>query len=103
MEMQETRIRSLGQEDPLKEEMATYSSTLAWRIPWTEQPGGAQSMGLQSWTWLNYWVCTHSSFMNHQYIFLHMVLFLQRGNSFLWSGEIFTADVLAMPEKAEYL
>ena len=41
--MQETWVRSLGQEDSLKEEMATHSSTLAWRIPWTEEPGGLQS------------------------------------------------------------
>ena len=40
-------IRSLGQEDPLEEEMATHSSILAWRIPWTEEPGGLQSMGLE--------------------------------------------------------
>ena len=38
--MQETRVRSLGQEDPPEKEMATYSSILAWRIPWTEEPGG---------------------------------------------------------------
>ena len=46
-EMQETRVRSLDWEDPLEKEMATHSSTLAWRIPWTEEPGGLQSMGLQ--------------------------------------------------------
>ena len=40
----ETWVQSLGQEDPLEEEMATHSSTLAWRIPWTEEPGGLQSM-----------------------------------------------------------
>ena len=45
-EMQETCVRSLGQRDPLEEEMATHSSILAWRIPWTEEPGGLQSMGL---------------------------------------------------------
>ena len=45
--MQETRVRSLGQEDPLEKEMATHSSTLAWRIPWMEEPGGLQSMGSQ--------------------------------------------------------
>ena len=45
--MRETWVRSLGQEDPLEKEMATYSSILAWRIPWTEEPGGSQSMGLQ--------------------------------------------------------
>ena len=43
----ETWVRSLGQEDPLKKEMATHSSILAWRIPWTEEPGGLQSMGSQ--------------------------------------------------------
>ena len=43
--MQETQVQSLGQEDPLEKEMATYSSILAWRIPWTEEPGGLQSMG----------------------------------------------------------
>ena len=41
--MQETQVRSLGQEDPLEEEMATHSSTLAWKIPWMEEPGGLQS------------------------------------------------------------
>ena len=41
--MQETRVRSLGWEDPLEKEMATHSSILAWRIPWTEEPGGLQS------------------------------------------------------------
>ena len=46
-EIQETWVRSLGQEDPLGEEMATHSSILAWEIPWTEEPGGLQSLGLQ--------------------------------------------------------
>ena len=46
-ELQETRVRSLGREDPLEEGMATHSSILAWRIPWTEEPGGLQSMGSQ--------------------------------------------------------
>ena len=45
--MRETRVRSLGQEDPLEKEMATHSSTLAWRIPWREEPGTLQSMGSQ--------------------------------------------------------
>ena len=47
-EPQETRVLSLGQEDPLGEDMATQSSILAWRIPWTEEPGGLWSIGLQS-------------------------------------------------------
>ena len=45
--MQETWVRSLGWEDPLEKEMAAHSSILAWRIPWTEEPGGLQSMGSQ--------------------------------------------------------
>ena len=45
--MRETRVRSLGREDPLEKAMATHSSTLAWKIPWTEKPGRLQSMGLQ--------------------------------------------------------
>ena len=45
--MQETQVRSLGQEDPLEKGMATHSSILAWEIPWTEEPGGLQSMGSQ--------------------------------------------------------
>ena len=49
----ETRVRSLGWEDLLEKEMATHSSTLAWKIPWTEDPGRLQYMGLQSWTRLS--------------------------------------------------
>ena len=45
--MQETRIQSLGWEDPPEEGMVTHFSILAWRIPWTEEPGGLQSMGLE--------------------------------------------------------
>ena len=45
--MQESRVRSLGWEDPLEKEMATHSSTLAWKIPWAEEPGRLQSMGSQ--------------------------------------------------------
>ena len=45
--MQETQVLSLSWEDPLEKEMATYSSIPAWRIPWTEEPGGPQSMGLK--------------------------------------------------------
>ena len=43
--MQETWVRSLGQEDPLEKEVAAHSSVVAWRIPWTEEPGGLQSTG----------------------------------------------------------
>ena len=45
--VQEIQVRSLGQEDPLEKEMATHASILAWRIPWTEEPGRLQSMGSQ--------------------------------------------------------
>jgi len=46
-EMQETRVHSPGQEVPLEEEMTTHSTILAWRLPWTEEPGGLQSIGSQ--------------------------------------------------------
>ena len=45
LETQETQVQSLGQEDPLEKEMAIHSNILAWEIPWTEEPGGPQSMG----------------------------------------------------------
>ena len=45
--MQETQVQSLGREDPLEKEMITHSSILTWKIPWTEEPGGLQSTGLQ--------------------------------------------------------
>ena len=45
--MQETQVGSLGWEDPLKKEMATHSSTLAWKVPWMKEPGRLGSMGLQ--------------------------------------------------------
>jgi len=52
--MEDTQVQSLGQEDPLEKEMATHSSILAWEIPWTEKPGGLQSMRSQkSWTQLS--------------------------------------------------
>ena len=46
-EIHKIQVQSLGQEDPLEEEMAPHSSILAWKIPWTEEPGGLQSMGSQ--------------------------------------------------------
>ena len=58
-EPQGTWIWSLGWEDPLEKEMATHSSIRAWEIPWTEEPGGLQSMGSQSRTWLNQHVHGH--------------------------------------------
>ena len=52
--VRETWVRSLGWEDPLEKEMATHSRILAWKIPWTEEPGRPQSMGSQSRTQLNH-------------------------------------------------
>ena len=49
-ETEETQVQGLGQEDPLEEGTATHSSILAWKIPWTEEPGGLQSIGLRSQT-----------------------------------------------------
>ena len=62
--MQETWIYSLGQEDPQEKGMATHSSILAWRIPWTEESGGLQSYGLQ--TGGHNWAtqCIHTLYMN---------------------------------------
>ena len=51
--MWETQVGSLGWEDSLEKEMGTHSSILAWEIPWTEDPGGLQSLGSQSWTRLS--------------------------------------------------
>ena len=51
--MQETQVQSLSWEDPLEKEMATHSSIPAWRVPWTEELGGLQSTGSQSWTRLS--------------------------------------------------
>ena len=58
--MLETRVPSLGRKDPLEKEMATHSSILAWRIPWTEEPGGLQSTGVtKSHTQLNDFTFTY--------------------------------------------
>ena len=60
--MQETRVSSLGREDPLEMEMATHSSILAWRIPWTDEPGGLQAVG--SWRVGHDWAT--SLYIKHQ-------------------------------------
>ena len=56
--MQETQVQLLGREDPLEEEMAAHSGLLAWRLPWTEEPGGLQSTGSQSQTQLSNYTTT---------------------------------------------
>ena len=72
---QETQVRFLCQEDPLEKGMATHSSTLAWRIPWTEEPGRLQSIGLQGQTQLSDWypnthTHTHTHFLHHTQVTL---------------------------------
>ena len=59
-EIQETRVQSLGQEDPLKKEMVAHYNILAWEIPWTEEPGRLQSMGPQRVGHDRAHMCTHS-------------------------------------------
>ena len=78
--MQETRFRSLGQEDPLEEGMAIHSSILAWRIPWTEEPGGLQSIVSQrvGHNWSN-WACRHAP--EFCYYPLHLV------GAWIWAWE----------------
>ena len=74
-EMQETWIQSLGQEDTLEEEMATHSSILAWKSPWTEEPGGLQSIGSQR---VRYnWVAEHAHTQNNVNKFYFLMPFLK--------------------------
>ena len=61
------RVKSLCQEDALEKEMANHSNILAWRIPWTEDPGGLQSMALQSQTQLNKHTHTHTHTHTHSF------------------------------------
>ena len=70
-ETQETKIWSVGQEDSLEEEMATHSSILAWKIPWTDEPGGLQSMGSQRvrYNWVD-WACTHIKLLGYENLWL---------------------------------
>jgi len=78
LETQETRVQFLGWEDPLEEEMATHSSLLAWRTPGTEEPGGLQSMGLQSRTQLTLnsvsLVCSSIDLNKHYTVLMIMAL-----------------------------
>ena len=62
--MRETRVRSLGQEDPLEKEMATHAGNLAWRIPWTEEPGRPQSIG-----------CKELDMTEHYHAFTHSTVY----------------------------
>ena len=75
----ETWVQSLGREDPLEKEMATHSSILAWRIPWTEEPGRLQSMGSQSRTRL-------SDFTSPQWLFTECTAskYVSRASEIIW-------------------
>ena len=84
--MQETRVRSLGQEDPLEKEMATRSSTLAWRIPWREEPGRLQSMGLQRVG--HDWATSHAFLVLHA----HAAIWKERGHLTTWGSPIEYGD-----------
>ena len=79
--MQETGVWSLGREDPLEEGRATHSSILPWRIPWTEEPGGLQSMGLQ--TVGHDWV-TDIAFWETEPLSLWCLIATPRGNPQNW-------------------
>ena len=76
--MWETRVRSLGGEYPLEKEIANHFSTLAWKIPWMEEPGRLQSMGSQSRTWLS-----DFTFLSFLYLFLQMWSFTSSPSSCL--------------------
>ena len=67
--MWETRVRSLGQEDPLEKEMAIHSSTIAWKIPWTEEPGRLQPMELQRVGHTTEWLYLLSQIGSEHFIF----------------------------------
>ena len=74
--MQEPQVQSLGQEDPLEEEVATHSSTLAWEIPWTEEPGGRQTVhggGKESDTAENAHACMHEGATNRASFFIYIL------------------------------
>ena len=69
-EIQQTQVQSLGQEDPLEEEMATHSSILAWRIPWTEEPGRLQSIVSQR-------IEKTGELSTHTHIYVYLYIFSQ--------------------------
>ena len=73
--MWETWVQSLGQEDPLEREMATHSGTLAWKIPWMEEPGRLQSLGSQVWLFATPWTVAHQA-----------SLFMEFSRPEYWSG-----------------
>ena len=96
--MQETRVWSLGQKDPLEKGMVTHSNNLAWKITWTEEPGGLQSIGLQRVG--HDWVTNPHSSANLNFLFLKMfrnrvypVSQLQMPSQ-LWTVELFPCSLI---------
>ena len=83
--MWETWVWSLGWEDPLEEGRATHSSILAWIIPWTEEPDGLQSMGLQSWVRLKWLKCAHARMHTHTHTHRIVLLLIFCRNATLFS------------------
>ena len=77
--MWETRVQSLGQEDPLGKEMGTHSNILAWRIPWTEKPGRPQSMGSQK---VKHDYATNTHIHTHRHtLLIQMILIFKKKKS----------------------
>ena len=103
--MRETWFQSLGQEDPLEKEMATHSSILAWRIPWTEEPGRLQSMGSQrvGHDWATSLSFTFNSYVtgHTQYYRIHISLNLSQCSKERNKGyPHFTMEMLALSHTA---
>ena len=93
--MQETQVQSLGREDPLEKGIATHSSILAWRVPWTEEPGGLQSMGLQrvGHDWMTH-TDTHTHTHTHTHTCSGRWKMLRTSTDFL-SGKDAVAGILS--------
>ena len=98
--MQETRVRSLGQKDPQEKEMATHCSILAWRIPWTEEPGGLQSLGSQES--VTTWQLHHH---HHHQVCVYLWDQLKKNRHLIWDetlkslkhGMAFCSDEFSFP------
>ena len=96
--MQETWVQSLGWEDPLEKEMAIHSSTIAWKIPWTEEPGSLQSMGLQrvghNWATSLTYLRLYLSILGHTWSFSVMNLWNSQMNQWTYKHIIFSWNTM---------
>ena len=82
--MQETQVQFLGWEDPLEKEIATHSSTLAWKIPWTEKPNRLQSMWSQRVRHdFHTYVYTHTNMCKCMYVYIHIYMYIYISDLFL--------------------